>query len=71
MTMRESKKKTLLTTEEAAKKLGIGPEQVRRYCNTGRLSCERLGRLYGIKPSEIERFLQNPQPQRGRPKKKR
>ncbi len=63
-------KNALLSTKEAAEMLGVGSEQVRRYCKDGKLAYTRVGRVFAVNVAEIEQFMQGPPPRRGRPKKK-
>lgn len=63
------KQPVLLTTTDVAVLLQVSPEQVRRYFKTKRLAFERIGRVYGVRPAELEKFKQQPPPSRGRPKK--
>lgn len=67
--MSPRKSPVLLTTTDVAELLQVSPEQVRRYFKTKRLAFERIGRIYGVRPAELERFKQKPPPKRGRPKK--
>jgi excisionase family DNA binding protein len=59
----------LLSAEQAARRLGVSAETVRRWIATGQLEGVRLGdaRLarYRTSPDAIERFLQRPAGERG------
>tara|TARA_B100000780_G_scaffold273882_1_gene238053 strand:- start:221 stop:466 length:246 start_codon:yes stop_codon:yes gene_type:complete len=43
----------LLTTGEAAKRLGCGDETIRRMVKSGRLKCKRIGNLIRIDPADL------------------
>jgi excisionase family DNA binding protein len=45
-----------LTTYEAAKRLNVSVQMVRRYCDAGRLTWTRPGRSYMIDPRSVEAF---------------
>jgi excisionase family DNA binding protein len=44
----------LLTTSEAAQKLGISERRVRQLINEGKLKAHKLGRDYAVEESAIE-----------------
>ncbi|MEK7528814.1 MAG: helix-turn-helix domain-containing protein [Patescibacteria group bacterium] len=47
----------ILTPEQAAKILQIHPFTVLKYIKAGRIKASKLGRVYRIRESAIERFL--------------
>lgn len=47
---------TQLTTHEAAARLALSHESVRRYINRGLLKAEKRGRDWFIDAAEVERF---------------
>ena len=57
-----------LTPEQAADKLGLSADSVRRYCNADepRILAEKLGRVWLIPESEVKRYLRGRKPV-GRP----
>lgn len=57
--------KEFLTTDEAAVELNIRPNRVRQLCRAGKLG-QLVGRVYIIKPEEIERHKRERRPA-GRP----
>jgi excisionase family DNA binding protein len=58
----------MLTTKQAADRLGIKARSVVQLIKRGLLSAEKHGRDYSILPEEIERYLKERRPQH-RPKK--
>lgn len=46
-----------ITLSEAAKQLGVSDETVRKLCQSGKLPCIRLEKLYRIKPKDINDYL--------------
>ena len=44
----------LLTTKEAAEKLGVSERRVRQLINEGKLKAHKLGRDYAIEESVLE-----------------
>jgi len=56
----------LLSTTEAAKRLGLSEAMVRRYCAQGRLPAMKVGKGWAIRRWDVERFAANPR-QIGRP----
>lgn len=57
------------TTSEAAAELGISTDTVKKYCNCSpqRLKAEKVGSIWMIPQSEIDRY-QNEESATGRPK---
>lgn len=47
----------LLSTEEVAEYLGVGPVTVWRWCREGRLPCAKIGRSWRIRRSAVEEFV--------------
>lgn len=47
----------ILTSDQVAKILQIHPLTVLRYIKEGKLKAIKLGRVYRIRESEIEKFL--------------
>lgn len=43
----------LVTVREAARRLGCGPETVRRMVKSGRLKCKRIGNQIRIDPADL------------------
>lgn len=50
-----------LTVEEVAAKLRVNPKTVRRWCQAGKLIATRAGRLWRIKPADLDAFMQVPE----------
>lgn len=48
----------LLTTEDAAKRLGLHPETVRRFLREGTLRGVKIGRKHRIEESEIAAYVE-------------
>lgn len=59
----------LLTTEDAAKYLGVSPSRVRQLIMEHRLRSEKFGRDHLIQDKELQRFARDGKKPRGRPKK--
>jgi len=59
----------LLTTEEAAKYLGVSSSRVRQLISEERLQSVKYGRDHLIRQSEVERFAKSGKKRRGRPRK--
>jgi len=59
----------LLTTEEAAKYLGVSSSRVRQLISEERLHSVKYGRDHLIRQSEVERFAKSGKKRRGRPRK--
>jgi excisionase family DNA binding protein len=57
----------MLTTTEAAERLGISKRSVARLIKRGRIAAEKRGRDYLIEEAEVERA--QTRPGRGRPRK--
>jgi excisionase family DNA binding protein len=51
----------MLTPEQAARRLGVTPALIRRYCKQGRLG-QKIGGRWQIHPKDLERFAQEPRP---------
>ena len=47
----------ILTPEQAAKILQIHPFTVLKYIRAGKIKCSKLGRIYRIRESDLEKFL--------------
>lgn len=58
--------KTAMTTEEAAKYLGIDESMVRRYCRQEKISAIKVGRDWLIEKAALDSF--EPQPRGRAPK---
>lgn len=61
-----------LTTEQAAKYLGVSRIRVLAFIKDGRLKAERAGRAWLIHSSDLEKFAKEPRPegwQKGKPRK--
>ena len=56
----------LLSTPEAAERLGLSEAMVRRYCAQGRLPANKVGKGWAIRRWDVERFAANPR-RSGRP----
>jgi excisionase family DNA binding protein len=50
----------LLTTAEAAARLGIKRRQVQAYIATGALRAERVGRAWVLRESDVQNFTRRP-----------
>jgi excisionase family DNA binding protein len=57
----------LLTTAEAAERLGVSPSRVRQFILDGRLPAQKVGRDLFIKESDLKRVRERPtgRPSRG------
>ena len=55
------------TTTEAAARLNLDPSRVRILCQQGRIETIKVGDVYGIAETELDRFAQLERP-RGRPR---
>jgi excisionase family DNA binding protein len=55
----------LLSIPEAAERLGLSPAMVRRYCASGRLPAQKVGRDWTVRQRDVERFAAAPR-RRGR-----
>jgi excisionase family DNA binding protein len=58
---------TYYTTAEAADLLGVKTDTVKMYCNTNRIKGEKVGHIWMVAESEIERYKQA-ESSLGRPK---
>lgn len=47
-----------LTLAQAAEAVGVSDEKMRQLCNSGEIPFIRMDRLYRIKPSDINAFLE-------------
>jgi len=56
----------LLSTPEAAERLGLSEAMVRRYCAQGRLPANKVGKAWAIRRWDVERFAVSPR-RSGRP----
>lgn len=56
----------LLSTEEAAAKLGVSRRQVQSLITSGQLPAQRVGRSYVVRSEDLEQFTRRPV---GRPRK--
>lgn len=52
----------LLTTTEAAARLGVDPSLIRLYCKGGRIKTIKVGNTYAITEEELARFAAQPRP---------
>ena len=59
----------LLTTEAAAKYLGVTPSRVRQFIMEDRLKSVKYGRDHLIQESELKQFAECGKKKRGRPEK--
>ena len=55
--MIEMQEDTLLSLREAARRLGVTPDTVRRYIDNRKLQAVRVGGRWKVKLSAIERFI--------------
>jgi excisionase family DNA binding protein len=62
---------TLMSSNEAARKLGITPEAASRLVKQGKLPGVKIGRSYVIPRESVDSFSIGYVPARGRPKAKR
>lgn len=56
MTNLFSSAEDLLTTEQAAERAGVTPDAIRRAVRDGRLLAIKVGPMYVIKASHLERY---------------
>jgi len=57
----EEEKKTdikLLTPEEAAKRLAVSPETVKKWLRTGKLNGVKVSVLWRVREKDLEDFIQ-------------
>jgi len=47
---------TLLTVTQAAAQLGLDPSLVRRYCRTGRIAAQQVGRAWVLTQEALDAF---------------
>lgn len=52
-----SRDQDLLGVEEVARRLGLKPATVWRWCREGRLSCMKIGKSWRIRPEALEEFI--------------
>lgn len=57
-----------LTVQQAADRLGMTPQSVRRAIEQGRLAARRFGHMYQIDVREVERYRTKPKGTGGRPR---
>lgn len=50
----------LLTPEEAAERLAVSPKTVRDWLRSGELKGVKVGRLWRIRPTDLEAFIREP-----------
>jgi excisionase family DNA binding protein len=55
----------LMTIPEAAERLGLSVAMVRRYCSSGKLPAQKVGRDWTVRQRDVERFALSPR-RRGR-----
>lgn len=60
--------KPYLTATEVAKMLLVTPQTVGTWCREGKLKAIRAGRLWRIKPADLEEFTRKGVPQGESPK---
>ena len=49
----------MLTLAQAAEAVGVSDEKMRQLCNSGEIPFIKLDRLYRIKPSDINNYLES------------
>lgn len=54
---RRSRDQDLLGVEEVARRLGLKPSTVWRWCREGRLPCMKMGKSWRIRPEALEEFI--------------
>lgn len=59
----------MLTTKEAAARLGLEPIAVRKAITRGKMAAVKHGRDWLITPEEVERYKAAPKNKGGRPRK--
>lgn len=59
----------LLTPQEAAQRVGVHVETVRRAVRSGALPARRAGRAVRIHADDLDRWLAGPAPRRERPRR--
>lgn len=60
----------MLTTREAADRLGLKPRSVVQFIKRGLIAAEKRGRDYLIEASEVERYAQERRAQHRPPKQR-
>lgn len=58
----------LLSVPEAAKRLGVNEETVRRHVRSGKLPAEKLGQQWFIHVEELQTFAEHYDPRTGPPR---
>jgi excisionase family DNA binding protein len=53
----ELSERGIYTIEEAAQILKVSQSTIRRWINTGKLTSSKIGRLYRISGSDVQRLL--------------
>lgn len=48
----------LMTVPEAAERLGLSVSMVRRYCSSGKLPAQKMGRDWTMRQRDVERFVE-------------
>ena len=51
----------LLTVQEAAERMGLHHQTLRKIIKTGRLKASRIGRVLRIRPEDVEAFIETSQ----------
>jgi excisionase family DNA binding protein len=46
-----------LSAEAIAQRLGVSQETVNRWCRTGQLKASKAGRVWRVRPADLEAFL--------------
>ena len=62
---------TMLTTTEAAARLGVTPEAVRKAIKRGHMTATKHGRDWLVSEEEVERYADKPRNKGGRPRKRK
>jgi excisionase family DNA binding protein len=47
----------LLTVQQAAERLNVAPQLVRRLCGSGKLPASKIGQGWRIEPTDLEAFI--------------
>lgn len=55
----------LMTPEQAADQLVVSPKTLRDWLRSGRLRGVKVGRLWRVRPSDLEAFIQEPAKEEG------
>lgn len=53
-------RENLLTPDEAAERLAVSPKTLRDWLRTGALRGVKVGRLWRVRPTDLEAFIQEP-----------